>query len=61
MVIVQLFWTDGTGMTKNRKSLSDTGWTKEQIKQYDALALEITPTWLHLKNEVDIRSPGRFP
>ena len=38
--IVQLFWPVGTGMTKNRKSLSDTGWTKEQSEQYDALALE---------------------
>ena len=45
---------------QHRKSLSCIGWTEEQIKLCDALALEDLPAWLHLKNEVDTRIPGTF-
>ena len=44
-----------------RMSLSDIGWTEEQIKQYDAhLHWKIIPTCLHLKKEVDTRIPGKL-
>ena len=40
MVATKPLWKDGTMVTKYRKSLSDIGWTEEQIIQYDAIALE---------------------
>ena len=44
-----------------RKSLSDIGWTEEQIKQYmRRLHWKMIPTWLRLKKEADLRIPGRF-
>ena len=39
MVDTKQFWKDDTKIT-NTVSLSKTGWTEEQIIQYDELALE---------------------
>ena len=40
MVIVKLFWKSGFGMSNSASLCQILGWTEEQIKQYDALALE---------------------
>ena len=40
MVVTKRFWKDCARMTQDRKSLSDIGWTEEQITQHDELALE---------------------
>ena len=48
MVDTRPFWKDGKEDDKYRKTLSEIGWTEEQIIQYDELALEdhrYTATW----------------
>ena len=40
VVLTKLFWKRWRDDDKCRKSLSDVGWTEEQIIQYDAIALE---------------------
>ena len=40
MVIVKRFWKDGIGMSNTASLCQILGLTEEQIKQYDALALE---------------------
>ena len=40
MVDTKPLWKDGTRDDKYRKSMSEIGWTEEQIIQYDELALE---------------------
>ena len=60
MVIVKTFLERWYKDDKYRKSLSNIGWTEEQIRQYDAIAWEDHSCVASTEKKVETRNLGTF-